>query len=229
MAVYKSLRFFFLIVVPVIGLGIASPLQAAQNDRGDVNAFDRGLMFPYSKGLDVTSDVFQYLTIAAPFALAAVTPKSDWLGLTLMYAESAALVFGASTLVKLLVERDRPYTYFDGAPDANNANQSFFSRHTTMAFNGAAFTSVVFTHYFPDSPWTPWVWVGTFGLATATGILRIAGGSHFLSDVLVGAVVGGAIGFLVPWLQFRYGKHWKEKGGPVLTVSPGEVRLTFFR
>jgi undecaprenyl-diphosphatase len=220
------LHFFFLII---LGLGSTAPLQAADNARSDVNAFDRGLMSPYSLALDVTGDVFQYLTIAAPFALAAVTPKSDWLRLTLMYGESAALAFGASTLTKLLVERDRPYTYFDGAPDANDAHQSFFSRHTTMAFNGAAFTSVVFSHYFPDSPWTPWVWAGTFGLATATGILRIAGGSHFLTDVLVGAVVGGATGFLVPWLQFRYDKHWKERSGPVLSVSPGEVRVTFFR
>jgi undecaprenyl-diphosphatase len=136
------------------------------------------------------------------------------------------LAFAARTLPKLIVKRDRPYTYFEGAPlPSNDDHQSFFSGHTTMAFNGAAFTSVVFAHYFPDSPWTPWVCAGAFSLAAATGILRIAGGNHFLTDVLVGAVAGSTIGFLVPYLQFRYAAQRIEKNAPTLAVSPGGVWL----
>ena len=46
----------------------------------------------------------------------------------------------------------------------------------------------------------PAIWGAGAALATVTGYLRIAADKHYFSDVLVGAVVGSAIGIGVPLL-----------------------------
>ena len=126
-----------------------------------------------------------------------------------MYAEAFLLANGIKELTKTFVSRPRPYMYFDGYPqkklDEGDWDDSFFSGHTALAFTGAAFTSYVFAKYNPDSPWRFAVAAGTYTLAAATGIMRVAGGNHFVTDVLVGAAVGTACGILVPWLHTKIG------------------------
>ena len=43
--------------------------------------------------------------------------------------------------------------------------------------------------------------IGSYALATGVAVLRVSSGKHFLSDVLVGAVIGSAVGFLVPFFH----------------------------
>jgi len=47
------------------------------------------------------------------------------------------------------------------------------------------------------------------------GIERISAGQHFPTDVITAGLVGGATGFLVPWLHARSGA-----AGPSVTVAP---------
>ena len=58
-----------------------------------------------------------------------------------------------------------------------------------------------FSKYFPESKWKVPVIIGSYTLATLSGTLRILSGSHFFSDVLVGATIGSAIGITVPLLH----------------------------
>jgi membrane-associated phospholipid phosphatase len=62
-----------------------------------------------------------------------------------------------------------------------------------------------------------------FPVAALTGYLRIAGDKHYMSDVLTGAAVGSAIGYMVPRLH-------RHVTGPALTFNPelgaGEKSLT---
>lgn len=64
--------------------------------------------------------------------------------------------------------------------------------------------------------------------ATAVGALRIAGNDHHASDVLVGAAVGAATGYLMPNRL-----HFRHKGGPsgggafVPSVLPGGAGLAY--
>lgn len=46
----------------------------------------------------------------------------------------------------------------------------------------------------------------TDGVLFGTGVL-LSGGNHFLTDVLAGAALGSAVGFLVPWLHTFNAKH----------------------
>jgi undecaprenyl-diphosphatase len=169
-----------------------------------VNGFDRWSAQKYSKSVDITSDAFMYLSVLTPLSLLA-TEKSEYLTWSIMYFEAATLAYGVKDLLKYAVYKERPYMYFDGKPqkeiDENNYYCSFPSGHTTLAFLGATFTSYTFSKYFPESKFKVPVVIGSYTLATLSGTLRILSGSHFFSDVLVGAAIGSAIGITVPLLH----------------------------
>jgi undecaprenyl-diphosphatase len=155
--------------------------------------------------------------MAAPAVLAAAD-TGDWLIVGVMYAQSVMLTCGLKNTCKGLVDRNRPYMYFDdpseeGLESGDRLN-SFPSGHTAYAFNSAVFTSRVFTRCFPDSPWKTPVIAGSMGLAVTTAVLRIGSGNHFVSDVLAGAAIGGLSGFLIPWL------HETEGSAEWLSVTP---------
>ena len=173
-------------------------------DLSNVNAFDRWSAQKYSKTVDITSDAFMYLSVLTPLSLLA-TEKSEYLTWTIMYFEAATLTYGVKDLLKYAIYKERPYMYFDDKPqkeiDENNYYCSFPSGHTALAFLGATFTSYTFSKYFPESKWKTPVVIGSYTLATLSGTLRILSGSHFFSDVLVGAAIGSAIGVTVPLLH----------------------------
>jgi len=178
----------------------AQPLSAA-----DVNSLDRGLLFPYSKGLDITSDISQYVAFASPAAFLFVAPKSDYAETALMYAGSSLLAFGAASLFKAVVPRDRPYMYFDNPPAqaATEGDESFPSRHSAIAFSAAAFNSTLFALRYPNSPYRVPVTVASYALALATAALRVGSGNHFLSDVAAGALIGTVSGVVIPLIFAR--------------------------
>ncbi len=181
-----------------------TPYQGEIFLQNDVNQIDRFFMQPYSKTFDDIGTITQFASLLTPAVLMA-TPMEEWCTIGTMYAESVFLSYGLKELAKNLVNRPRPYMYFEDAPEKDieegDWNKSFFSGHTTLSFTGATFASYVFSKYFPDSKWKLPVIVGSYGLATTTAILRMKSGNHFLSDVLVGAVVGSLSGFLVPYLH----------------------------
>lgn len=169
-----------------------------------VNSFDRWMAQPYSKNVDITSDVLMYLTLCTPFTLFA-TNSSEYLTWGTMYLEAFTLAFGLKDLIKLGVYRERPYMYFENKPmeeiTEGDYHNSFLSGHTTLSFMGASFGSYVFSKYFPESKWKVPVIMGSFSLAAITSSLRMIGGCHFLSDVLAGATLGTVVGIGVPFLH----------------------------
>ena len=99
-----------------------------------------------------------------------------------------------------------------------DARRSFFSGHAAVSFSSAVFASTVFGHYFPVSKLRPVIWVSSLGLATATAVLRYEAGKHFPSDLVVGAAVGSAMGWLVPKLHER--KTRPNRLARQVTVTP---------
>lgn len=197
--------FFFLFPVSrsaAESAGVSVPL-----DVSSINSFDRLLMFPYSEGPDLASEFTQYASWLAPAVFMAVSPPAGWIEIGLLYAGSTALSFGTRTVLKSVVDRDRPYMYFadplaEGIESGDSRN-SFPSGHTTMAFTGAAFAATLFALRYPNSPYRISVTAAAFALAGTTAALRVASGNHFMSDVLAGAAIGSLSGFIVP---FAYSK-----------------------
>lgn len=170
-----------------------------------INKFDSLLFNPYSEKLDRTGDIF--LVSSALFACSSVllAPKGNLLTNTLMLAETFLLANGIKDSLKLIVNRPRPYMYFENPPQEDLIDGdwccSWPSGHTTLAFTAASFASYTFWKNYPKSPWRFAVTAVSFSLATTTGILRIASGNHFMTDVFTGAIIGTACGILVPFLH----------------------------
>jgi membrane-associated phospholipid phosphatase len=124
-------------------------------------------------------------------------PEAFWED-TLVLAEAVSLTGLATEATKDLTARRRPYAG-EGASGA--AVKSFFSGHTSTAFAIAASAGTIST--MRGYPSAPWVWGVGMTLAATTGYLRVAGDAHWATDVLVGAGVGGLVGFAVPWVFHR--------------------------
>ena len=195
-------------------------------DKDDVNAFDRLAIFQYSKAQDIASDVTCYSAVLVPLVFIRAAPSKDLLELGLLYAGSSVVSFGSSELLKRAVSRDRPYMYFDDPPsdflDSKDSEKSFPSRHSAMAFNGAGFTAAVFALKYPDSPYRAPAVATAYGLAVATATLRVTGGSHFMTDVAAGALIGSATGFLVPFVNYRLINR-----GVTIFASPSQLSFRY--
>ncbi len=197
--------------------------------RSDVLRFDRGATYHYSTSADKASNYLSYVCALTPLASGLFTDNlnSDWLTLFVMYGEMLVLADNLPDIAKALTGRLRPYVYNPDVPlndklKADSARRSFFSGHTTMAFAGAVFTSTIFSDYYPDSPWRPWLTGGLLTAATATGYLRYAAGMHYPSDILVGAMVGSVIGYLIPWTH-------REKNNTIsMIMNSGRIDITCY-
>lgn len=205
-----------------------SDWDGVKYDSSDVNAFDRFFIHSYHWGLDVAGDVLVGLSVASPAALLFLAPE-DWGVTAVMYIETLLIANGIKELLKNGVSRIRPYMYADDPPsddvDDGDYKRSFPSGHSTMAFSSAAFFSYVFAAYFPDSKYRYAVFAGSFALAAATAGMRVASANHFPTDVIAGAVLGSAVGFLVPFVHTLNRNLHEGRGDDSfsLSVSPAGV------
>ncbi len=181
--------------------------EIAALNNNEINIFDRWATNFASENISKSSDILIAGCIAAPLGvmLADSKMRNDWGSITTMYVETALLATFIPSFGKGTVKRVRPFMY---NPDASptlrgdvEGNRSFFSGHTTWAFASMTFLATVYSDYYPNSKYKSAVWISTMSAASAVGLLRIFSGAHFPSDVLVGAVVGSAIGIGIPYLH----------------------------
>lgn len=193
-------------------------------DDSDIPGFDQFFMRPYSHPLHIVGTGTMVISMLSP-AVFAFVPSNEWLTIGMMYGETLLIANGIKEWMKILVNRPRPYMYYDGYPqdkvDDGDWNCSFPSGHSTMAFAGAAFTSYLFNMYFPDSQWRFVVTGVSFGLAAITAGMRMASGNHFFTDVLTGAVLGTICGFAVPYMHTEsYYKMFRKEKKASVNASP---------
>ncbi len=173
----------------------------------DINRFDRSAVANYSPQLKRVSDVLLGTCILSPTLL--LLNKKTWADrntIMLMHFESMLLTGFLTRLIKTS-GRIRPLFYNPDVPlnkklgFKHEANASFPSGHTSVSFASAVLLSKVFCDFYPESKYKPYVWVGSLSIASLVGYLRYASGVHFPTDILAGAVLGSAIGYLVPHLH----------------------------
>jgi len=190
---------------------------------GDINSFDRAATSRYSIGAGNASDILVTVAGALPLAfLLEGRTRSEFGTIAAMYCETALFAIFLPQIAKGTVLRTRPYVYNPSVPmepkQEPDARRSFFSGHSAYAFASAVFFSTVYCDFFPESRFKQLVWGGSLILAGTVGLLRFEAGSHFPTDILFGALVGSAIGYLVPTLHKR-----AEEEQPGVGVGP-EVR-----
>jgi membrane-associated phospholipid phosphatase len=210
-----------LILAGVVGAtvpyALASPLlsRICPCDSARVNRFDRSVIGNHSNLAGRISDVTLGLSLAVPVALAlATTPPYATLVEDLTVLAEALSINGALvSITKVAVGRPLPRVY-EGDRDlleSARGYRSFFSGHVSYAFTMLASTSVTIGLRY-DRFLVPWLVTGLVGSSVA--VERLLGGYHFPSDVIVGALVGTAVGIAVPLLHAR--RPWFR-----LAVLPG--------
>jgi len=152
-------------------------------------------------GFRTTADNYlQFVPIGAMFGLkmAGMKSRSDLLNQAIISAKSELLMLAIVSSMKHFIHDWRP----DGSSD-----NTMPSGHTAQAFVSATLLDMEYR----DT--SPWISVGGYLCATATGFFRVANNRHWASDVLVGAGIGIASVKLV-YLTHRY--KWGKNPTSVL-------------
>jgi len=166
---------------------------------------DRSVRQNHSLPARQLSDATVLLAIGAPLA-ASFGRGADarFANTELVYGESLALSTSLHSLVKFAVRRPRPYTYQlqpGAACETKDCSVSFYSGHASTAFAAAVAGSYLFAESARDRGSRYAMWGFELALASATSNLRVRGGMHYYSDVLVGALAGTSVGIVVPVLH----------------------------
>lgn len=183
------------------------------------------------------SDYLLYGMIAWPYldaVFAATARKSSDVAwqMALINTQAFALNGLVTIGIKTFAGRERPWTAScDPSVDPScKSADSFLSGHTSMAFTSAGLTCA---HHqalglYGSAPADIGACAVALAAASATGALRIAADKHYASDVLAGAALGLASGYVLPMLlHYRKGKDpmkdevakakkrgWAASGGP---------------
>jgi membrane-associated phospholipid phosphatase len=189
-------------------------------DPSEVNGFDRG-------AIGNTSDLGRALSDLTAGAAVVVPLVADALDIgqgraftddAIVFAQTLAINGALVSLAKYVAARPLPRTY---AGDPNLINRvegyrSFYSGHTSLVFAALAASAMTIRLRYGEKTW-PWLVTGVVG--TSVAIERVADGRHFPTDVIVGAVMGTAVGITVPRLHAL--KHPRLLGPTVRPVSGG--------
>jgi membrane-associated phospholipid phosphatase len=227
----------------VFGLYLSSkvdPLSLAEIntlDRHDVNRIDKGTTYNWSPTWSDRSDhprnllmVSSVLLAGGPFVLRGEWSKTRTMAT--LFLEAASLTTAVTYIVKGLAGRVRPYAYNTSltpeerlavvGPDDPSGRQSFISGHASSAFAAATLLATIYGDLHGPTTTSKIIWVSSLSLASLTAYGRVKAGVHFPTDVLAGAVVGTAIGYLVPAIH-------RVDGDSGVSVSAGlgsvQVRL----
>ena len=174
--------------------------------RENINSFDRAATYNWSPSAADLSDILLLTSMVSPMLLFTSSAVRNDAGTYLItYAQNFIWTYSVTHLAKVTITRYRPYVYNDEVPQEMrripDSKHSFFSGHTSYAFSFAVFLSTTFANYNPDSSLKPYVWGTSLLLAAATSYLRFAAGMHYPTDILTGALVGSAIGYLLPLIH----------------------------
>ncbi|MEK7704839.1 MAG: phosphatase PAP2 family protein [Myxococcota bacterium] len=193
-------------------------------DAADLNAIDRTVVGNHSSAWGRVSDVGEISGIAVPLLAAAIDSyrhdgprwSREAMADTLVIAESLAVANLATTALKMAVRRPRPSQYGpDEASPSVERSVSFPSGHTTAAAAGSVAYAMTFALRYPESSSRFAVFAAAAALTAMTGYGRVGAGMHFYSDVVAGAIIGGAIGYLVPrWHRTR------TPASPLVSAAP---------
>ncbi len=149
------------------------------------------LLTDFKTGIDDYTQFFGPAMVVG-LKLGGYEGRSDWPRL----AVSAGLSYG----IMALFVNGIKYTAKEMRPDGSTAN-SWPSGHTATAFVGA---SLLHKEYGLTR--SPWWSVAGYGVATATGVMRVLNNRHWISDVMSGAGIGilsTELGYAIGDLLFK--------------------------
>lgn len=124
-----------------------------------------------------------------------------------LVVQAVVVAANVTQATKLVVTRERPFVAAllpeekGATAQPSDNNLSFFSGHTSVAVSSVVSASTI--AFMRGYGVAPWILGAGLPLALGAGYFRVAADRHYVTDVLVGAAVGGAAGALVPWVFHR--------------------------
>lgn len=122
----------------------------------------------------------------------------------LIISEAVAVSTLLNQATKILFARERPFVHAMSDDDRKKTvlpadnNVSFYSGHTALGFTLASAAGTVAS--LRGYSLAPLVWGTLMPLAAAGGYLRMGADKHYFTDVMTGALIGTAVGMLLPIL-----------------------------
>ena len=173
---YKFMDDITFVGIPLFVGGLAikgdKAMFRVNNEKGKKNT---QLLTNFKTGIDDYTQFFgPALTVG--LKLGGYEGRSDWPRLLASAAMSYGIMAGLVNGIK--------YTAKEMRPDGSSAN-SWPSGHTATAFVGA---SLLHKEYGLTR--SPWFSVAGYGVAAATGVMRVLNNRHWVSDVMSGAGIG---------------------------------------
>jgi len=172
-------------------------------NKQNIPSFDRPGADVYHPKADELGDMLFYGSMPLPILLMLDKKvRKDGFRVALMYLESMSVTGLLYTGSVYLNDRYRPYAYNPDVPMAKRtrggAKNSFFAGHVALVGTSTFFIAKILNDYHPESKlkWLPFTLAGA--ATGTTALMRYRGGQHFLSDILIGTIVGTLSGILVP-------------------------------
>jgi len=172
-------------------------------NKNNIPSFDRRGADVYHPKANEIGDPLFYGSMPLPVLLMLDKEvRKDGLKIAILYLESMSVTGLLYTGSVYFSDRYRPYAYNPNVPMSERtrggAKNSFFAGHVALVGTSTFFIAKVLNDYHPDSK-VKWLPFTLAGLATGTtAIMRYRAGEHFLSDIVIGTVVGVLTGILVP-------------------------------
>jgi hypothetical protein len=171
--------------------------------------------------LTQASDISDVLLFGVFIPSIAITPlftDGDYLDDAEVMMRSFAVTGLTTNAVKFSVARQRPYSYFNTRhSEGKDDNLSFFSGHSSLSFALASSSAYLLSEEYPEGEGV--IWASSISLASSVAYLRIASDKHYLSDVVVGGVVGAAIGYYIARESRENSSEQTESRANMFTIS----------
>ncbi len=165
--------------------------SCAPCDPAGLSGLDRWVVRLHSRGAGTGSNV----VVAGVVGGGLLASRTH--GNAAMMVNAVAFTQLTTEWTKVLVHRSRPILYTAQAPSAaadRDNRRSFPSAHTATAF--AVATSYAVMAHRQQLPHATRNSILLFSGAAGVGSMRVAAGRHFVTDVLGGAVLGAAVGWV---------------------------------
>lgn len=175
-------------------------------DRNDISRINRWSAGYSSESASKISDIPFALSFAVPFTLLFSDDINAHTGQYIgMYLEGLSTTAALFSITAGLVDKSRPYVYDEDLEMdrrlSTTGQRSFYSGHVAAAATATFFAAKVYTDYHPDTKGKLYIWTAAAVVPAAVGYYRLKAGQHFLTDVMLGYVLGAATGILVPELH----------------------------
>jgi len=190
---YDKILYGSLITISATELWLTNKLNATPH-HWTVNPIDKLAINQLNTNLAHSADATAGATMLLSSAMTLALPQNERWGYINNLTQNIWLTGNTVQLVKILVQRSRPYTNASGYQFTGNKddNYSFFSGHSAITA-AAATTALMYALRNNQTNTVKYLAYGAGVASLATATLRIFAGKHYPSDVLTGLLIGTGI------------------------------------